>query len=113
VAADQLQLSLPLIGEHVMVRPSDIVWLEARGSYTNLVFKDGNHLLIGKRIGEFEKKLNGMGFIRCHQTHIINWRYITRVVSSLGIMEIVLFSGQRVTVSRRYQKEVKEALKNM
>lgn len=113
MAADQMQLSLPLIGEHVMVRPSDIVWLEARGSYTNLVFKDGNQLLIGKRIGEFEKKLSGIGFIRCHQTHIINWKYITKVLSSLGVMEIVLFSGQHINVSRRYQKEVKEALRNM
>ncbi len=113
LAADQLQLSLPLIGEHVMVRPSDIVWLEAKGSYTNLIFKDGNHLLVSKRIGEFEKRLDGMGFIRCHQTYIINWRYITKVVSSLGIMEIILFSGQRITVSRRYQKQVKDALRNV
>lgn len=111
MASDHVQIALPMANEMLMVKASEIVRLAADGSYTWFYFSGGNSLLITKGLYYFEKKLIQLGFIRCHPTHLVNRRYIKRLVQADGLFELVLDYDIRISVSRKYHKSVKEMLR--
>lgn len=59
---------------------------------------------IGK-LDDLEQQICGEAFLRCHQSFIVNMYH----VRELSGTELVLFAdGQKVPVSRRYYKEIRE-----
>lgn len=58
-------------------------------------------------LSNIEKRL-GDGFVRCHNSYIINKNRISRV--SFTEMEIVMENGARVSISRTYKPVMKELL---
>lgn len=57
--------------EYSMVKTSEIIRLEADGSYTKFVLKTGI-ILASKRMGYYQDKLDSKCFLRCHNSHVIN-----------------------------------------
>jgi len=111
MAAEHVQIALPLAGEQLLVKASEIVRLEANGSYTQVHFANGPMVVISRGLFSFEQKLAGLGFIRCHAAHLVNRRYIRRLLQSDGIMELELQNLHKITVSRAYHRTVKDILR--
>lgn len=55
-----------------LVNISDIIRVEADGSYCTFYITDGRKILVSKAIGEYEEALIDKGFHRIHKSHIIN-----------------------------------------
>lgn len=62
--------------------PFDILFIEAKGSYSNVVFLKDNvekKMLVTRSLSEFEKLLPSF-FFRVHKSYLINCKYLTNIV---------------------------------
>ncbi|HEV7782511.1 MAG TPA: LytTR family DNA-binding domain-containing protein [Chitinophagaceae bacterium] len=89
------------------VSPSDIIRLKACSNYTCIYFTNRRPMLISKVLKEFQRVLDGYGFIRIHRTHLINRRYI----NCIGTDGKIVMSDQSVAgVSKRMKQQVMKQL---
>lgn len=79
-----------------------IVCFESDVRKIRLYQPDGEIEFYGK-LGELEAMLEGHGFFRCHQSYLVNRRYITAVKRDRIELE-----GMEVPVSRKYQDAIRE-----
>ncbi|MGI9542074.1 MAG: LytR/AlgR family response regulator transcription factor, partial [Cyclobacteriaceae bacterium] len=50
----------------------DIIQAQSDNNYTLFFIADGRKILISKSLKEFDQKLNDYGFLRVHQSHLVN-----------------------------------------
>lgn len=86
----------------------DIVRVEADGSYSVIFLKNGSKHLVSRNIGEYEILLQDQSFLRVHNSHLINIRYVSRYTKQDGGW-IILNDHSEIPVSRR-RKEIFETL---
>lgn len=55
---------------------SEIIRFHSEGSYTEVYLRDGKRIVVSKLIKEFDELLSGNGFVRVHQSHLINSDFI-------------------------------------
>jgi two-component system LytT family response regulator len=67
----------------------------------------GEKLLVSKPIYEFDELLNDYGFLRCHQSHLINKKFIKSWVKEDGDF-LLLEDASLVPVSRKKKEYIKE-----
>ena len=90
-----------------------IVYLESMGSYTKFVLENQKDIVVSKVLKEYEDLLNpALGYIRVHQSNIVNMRHIRKYVKGDG-GQLWLSNGSEIEVSRRKKDELIEALKSM
>ena len=70
------------------LRVCDIVFLESDMRHVIFVTNDNRYKCVG-RLDEYERRLSPYGFLRCHQSYLINMSYIKSIekksiVTSLG-----------------------------
>lgn len=93
-----------------LVKVSDIEWLEASGNYVNLHSK-GRIYPLRSTLSQLTKRLNTIGFSRVHRSFGVNHNFIDNIsYQSSGDGEIVLQSGKKLLLSRRYKDEFKQRL---
>lgn len=73
---DSKKLILKTAENIYIVSTSDIIRCESDCGYTNFYLVDGKKILVSKNMKDYEDMLNGMGFYRIHQSHLINIKYI-------------------------------------
>ncbi|HEX4888134.1 MAG TPA: LytTR family DNA-binding domain-containing protein [Luteibaculaceae bacterium] len=79
-----VQLLLPTITGYSLVDSTRITRLEADKNYTFIHFVDGQKMLISKTLKNFEGALKDYGFVRIHQSHMVNLRFVTRYNKGRG-----------------------------
>jgi two-component system LytT family response regulator len=57
------------------VSSSEIMRFEADGSYATGYLADGQKVVVSRQLKEFEALLNDCGFLRVHQSHLINMEF--------------------------------------
>ncbi|MDJ1469356.1 LytTR family DNA-binding domain-containing protein [Cytophagaceae bacterium DM2B3-1] len=108
VKEDQ-RIALATTKETHFVRVSDIIRCESSNNYTTFSLTDEEELLVCKPIYEYEDILKDYGFIRCHQSHLVNKKYIRSWKKEYGDF-LLLTNGKEIPVSRGKKEEVKKAL---
>jgi two-component system LytT family response regulator len=88
---------------------NDIIRLESMGNYTYFYFVGGEKLLITKTLKEYHELLIEHGFLRVHQSHLINLSLLTSYVKSEGGY-LLMEDGSRIPVSVRKKPLVMEAI---
>jgi len=63
----------------------------------------GETYSIYKKMDELEAELAGMGFVRIHQSFLINMKYIERIRSYV----MILTTGKEISVPKSRYQEVK------
>ncbi len=99
------KLVLKTTEEHHVVNLQKIIYLEADGSYTRFVTTEKN-ILVSRNI-KFYQEILDANFIRCHQSFLVNSKYITSVTTD-GF--IVLANSAKLPVSVRKKSEVLKIL---
>lgn len=89
---------------------SDIVRCESDGNYTTVFEVDGSKTMISKPIKGFEKKLQGYGFYRSHQSHLVQMKHVKAYLKSEGGF-LKMIDDSEVPVSVRKKSEVMRLLK--
>ena len=91
------------------INVSDIDWVEAASYYSCLHVGQETHA-IRRTMAELERDL-GDDFIRIHRSTIVNLERVTALeLQSSGEYEVVLRTGVRLRLSRRYRKPLHERL---
>lgn len=73
---EEHRLVLPTSRETRFVPTQQIIRCESSNNYTTFYLESGEKLMVSKPIYEYEELLSDYGFVRCHQSHIINKKFI-------------------------------------
>ncbi|MCG9911036.1 MAG: LytTR family DNA-binding domain-containing protein [Flavobacteriales bacterium] len=61
------------VAEGLLITPlSEIMYLKADGSYTQIFFTDGRRIVVSRKLIEYEKLEKYAQFIRVHRSHMVN-----------------------------------------
>jgi len=87
--------------QHFVFYVKEIIRLEADGAYTIFVTKN-KKIIISRNIKYYQDIL-GDGFVRCHQSHLVNLKYILSMNKN-GFLQ--LSNNELIIVSTRKKSEV-------
>lgn len=88
------------------VEPEKIIRCEASNNYTAFYLADGTRIVTSRPIFEYEELLKEYDFVRPHQSHLINKRFIRSWVKEDGGF-LLLENEFQVPVSRAKREEMK------
>ena len=96
-------------GQILNVKVSDIAYLEAKGSYTDIytyTYEEGiiEVIISSKKIGQYEKELKDYNFIRVHKSFIVNLANISEITNTIHLRDI----NMRIPIGRYYRKITRE-----
>lgn len=103
------RIALPGARETRLVHPARIVRCEASNNYTTFFLQDGEKYLVSKPIFEYEEMLRDYGFLRCHQSHLVNRAFIRSWIKEDGGY-LLLEDNTAVPVSRQKRDLIKSLL---
>jgi two-component system LytT family response regulator len=90
-------------GRSSFVAVAEIDWIEAAGNYLKLHARSGTHL-VRATMKEIEARLDPARFARIHRTTIVNLDRVRFLEPwSHGDQLVILQSGEKLTLSRRYR----------
>lgn len=89
-----------------------IVRCEADNNYTHVFLENQGKMLISKTLKEFEELLKDHGFIRLHQSHLINSAYIKSYQKNDG-GNITMTDGSTIPISRTKKNEIIALIKSL
>lgn len=81
------------------VKISTILYCQSDGPYTTFFLENNDKIIISKTIKEYEELLIPYGFIRTHQSYIVNKNFVKKFEKSTD--QIILENGQKIPVSQR------------
>lgn len=103
------RIALPQQNEIRYVNTEEIIRCEADNNYTNFFFSDGDQLLISKSLKEYSDLLKPHGFVRAHQSHLVNPKFVKSWLKEDG-GTLLMDSGDKIPVSKPNREMVKEIL---
>lgn len=104
------RIALNTLDKIHIVNVDEILRCESNINYTMFYFTDGTKILVTKTLKEFDKLLGDHGFIRVHQSHLINTNFIKEFIKSDGY--IIMKDGTRVPVSTRKKQVLMDMIAN-
>lgn len=96
----------------IFIKHSDIVRLEASGSYTVFYLDNKVKHVASKSLKEYEAQLNPSIFYRCHNSHLINLKKVVKFISSDGFFA-QLTDGSAAEIARKNKEQFLERLRNI
>jgi two-component system, LytTR family, response regulator len=103
------RMAIKNAGEVLFLKIAEIDWIEAADYYVCLHAGARTHLL-RRSMADVEAELDA-GFCRVHRSAIVNLERVRRLESGEdGGTDLVLTTGARLSVSRRYRRELQERL---
>ena len=106
------KISLHTIDKIVVVSLDEIIRCKSDNNYTTFFFDNGTKIMVTKTLKYFADLLKESSFLRVHQSHLVNTKYIKEFIKSDGGY-LVLKDKSTVSVSVRKRAEVMESLSNL
>ncbi|MBL7757557.1 MAG: response regulator transcription factor [Chitinophagaceae bacterium] len=106
---EPLRIALPTLKEIHYVNPDDIIRCEASDNYTLFFLADGEKIMVSKTLREYADLLKPHNFLRCHQSHLVNIRFVKSLLKEEGGL-LQLTDKTKIPVSRQNLEPVKKAL---
>ena len=106
---DPDKIVLTSLGEIHLFDPSDIVWCQANGNYTQFHLVEGKKVMISKTLKEAETYLDSDLFIRVHKSFIVNIQFIKKFLTKDHL--IILKDETEIPVSQRRKANVTRRLR--
>jgi two-component system LytT family response regulator len=104
------RLAIKNAGEVMFQKISEIDWIEAADYYVCLHVGTKTHLL-RRSMSDVDQELEQAAFCRIHRSAIVNVERVRQLeISEDGGTDVVLNSGTRLRLSRRYRKDLKARL---
>ncbi len=103
------KLALASTKEIRFVHTDEIIRCESSNAYTQFYLADGKNIMVSKPIFEYEEMLSNYDFIRCHQSHLVNAKFIKSLVKE-DSGYLLLNDDTRIPISRGKKENVLKAL---
>lgn len=87
---------------------NDVIRFESDGGYTKVYLIDGKRIMVSRTMKEFDDLLTDVGFLRVHNSHLINMNYLFCFEKTEG--HIVMKDDSIVPVSNRKKEQLLELL---
>lgn len=108
-AKKEHKLALASTKEIRFVHTGDIIRCESSNAYTQFFLSDGKNITVSKPIFEYEELLINYDFIRCHQSHLVNKKFIKSLLKE-DSGYLLMDDNTRIPVSRNKKENVIKAL---
>ena len=109
---DIRKIALSMSNGLTFVEIADIVLLEADGAYTTFYLKDGQKVLVSKKLKFYEDILSNRSFFfRTHRSYFVNVNYIKKYSRSDNA--ILMDNDFSITISRDRKQEFESLLKEL
>jgi two-component system LytT family response regulator len=106
------KISLATSEKIMVVSLDEIIRCESDNNYTTFYLENNSKILVSKTLKYYADLLTEFNFLRVHQSHLINIKYIKEFIKSDGGY-LVLNDKKTIPVSVRKRSEVLEALNFM
>ncbi len=83
-----------------LINPEEIIHCESSGNYTHFYLKEQKPLLISKPLKEYEEILAPLGFLRVHQSHLVNLQHVQKIDKRDGLT-LIMIDNSEIPVSTR------------
>ena len=103
------RIALPTTKETRFVKTTNIVRCESLNNYTTIYLENKEKLMVSKAIYEYEELLKDYGFIRAHQSHLVNKKYIKSWIKRDGGY-LLLEDNTAIPVSKQKREYLREIL---
>ena len=107
------KVGLPFSSGTEFIKISDIIRIEADGSYCKVITMDGKTRLISRNLKEMQTSLEEESFYRSHKSHLINLEHINKYspLKDGGLIEMA--DGAKIEIARGNKAEFSALLKNL
>lgn len=95
-----------------VVEITNIVRCESDDNYTRFFLENGKKILVSKTLKEYDNLLSDHGFLRIHQSHLINPQHIIEFVKTDG-GHLLMKDGKEAPVSHRKREVVTKYLEKL
>lgn len=106
------KIALQMQGEIRYITLSEIIRCEADNTYTHFFLSSGEKILVSKSLKEYADLLRPNGFLRTHQSHLVNPKFVKSWLKEDGGV-LLLNSGEKIPVSKSNKETVKQALQKL
>lgn len=106
------QIALPTAGGFEIMEIKNLIRCQSDSNYTNIFCNSNHNVLISRTLKEIEELLTDHGFIRVHQSHLINPKFVKGIVKQDG-GSLVMTDDAVIPVSRQKSKQINEILQTM
>lgn len=106
------KISLHTLDKIIIVNLDDIIRCESDSNNTMFFLKDKRKIFVTKTLKYFSDMLKPYGYLRVHQSHLVNLQFISAFIKTDGGY-LMLNNGENVPVSVRKKAEVIEILDQM
>ncbi|WP_316805287.1 LytTR family DNA-binding domain-containing protein [Pedobacter nototheniae] len=93
-----------------IVDVEDIMYCKSDKGYTTFYLKNKREILVSKGLKEYEAMLTLLGFLRCHQSYLINFQCVKKYYRE-GFLQMQ--NDEKIPVSSRKKEEVLRYLQNI
>lgn len=104
----QKKITINTDGKLIFLNVDDVLFVESDGNYSTIVTKDGQKLLITKKLKEVNDILPEHHFFRIHNSYIINLSKIKEFIKNEGY--VVMESNHKIPVARQRKSDFLEKL---
>jgi two-component system LytT family response regulator len=105
------RIALPTLKETFLVPVRDIIRCESSNNYTTFFLINGVQHTISKPIYEYEELLESYGFIRCHQSHLVNKNHVKSILNEDGGYLVMENTATKVPISKQRKNLIKSVFK--
>ena len=102
-------IALPSLERILFVKTCDIIRCKGENNYTNVYLQNGQTALISRTLKDFEELLSEEGFIRVHQSHLVNKKMVCSFEKRDGGY-LLLRDNASVPISRMRKDNVMKEL---
>lgn len=106
------QIALPTGVGYQIADIRTIVRCQSDSNYTYIFCKDENKILISRTLKEIEELLRDHGFVRVHQSHLINPHFVKGILKQDG-GSLIMHDDVEIPVSRKKGQQINEILETM
>lgn len=106
------KIALQMQNEIRYIGLNEIIRCEADNTYTHFFLADGEKILVSKSLKEYADLLRPNGFLRTHQSHLVNPKYVKSWLKEDGGI-LLLSTGEKIPISKPNKETVKKALQQL
>jgi two-component system LytT family response regulator len=102
---ENLTIALPTSERVIYVKVSEIIRCLGDNNYTTVYLNSGESILVSKTLKEYEELLAESSFLRVHQSHLINFKYVRSYEKQDGGY-LKMTDGSSISISRQRKQSV-------
>lgn len=103
-SAQKKKIVLKTFDKIYSVSAGEISRLESEGNYTTVYLTDSKKITVSRLLKEFDELLTSEGFVRSHQSHLINLDFFYCFEKTTNT--IVMKDGSKIPVSSRKKEQI-------